>query len=662
MVNFEKRLTPKTELHIDIETYSSTAIKLGHFKYAESEDFEILLFAYAFNDEPVKCVDLLSGEKIPSRVIKALTNPKIIKIAHNAAFEKNCLRIAGFNIVEDQWFCSQVKAAYCGWPLSLGKISEAMQLGTFGKSSEGRALIRYFCMPCKPTITNGGRTRNYPYHNLEKWKRFIQYCIQDVVAERHICGILKPFKIPYFERELYLLDQKINQLGVRVDTQMAANAIKIDNTIKERLLLRIKNLTGIEKPNSGKALKAWLKKMLGREIESLSAKELPKVLASITDPTVLEVLELKQRASRTSTTKYKTVINCVGKDQRIRGLLQFYGANRTGRWAGRLLQVQNLKRNYINNLDEMRTLVKDGNLENIELFYDDVSDILSQLIRTTIIPAKGKTFAVADFSAIEARVLAWLANEQWRLDVFNTHGKIYEASASKMFSVPIEQITKTSDYRYKGKVAELALGYQGAVGALKIMGAEKMGLSETEMENIKIAWRKANRKIVQLWHEVEKLCLKAVLNKNRVFKTESGFLKFCYDGKYLKIKLPSGRLLFYIDPQIGTGKFGKPALTYMGVDQFTKKWVRLDTYGGKLIENICQAVARDLLAESMIRLDNKNYVLSMHVHDEVLAEVPIKNGEKTLKNICAIMGECVSWAPGLPLCADGYLTPYYKKD
>ena len=650
-------------LHIDIETFSSVDISsAGAYKYTESLDFEILMMAYAFNDEPVYIIDFAQGEKMPKRVSEALLNKNVLKIAHNAAFERTCFKAIGLDIPVDQWMCTAIKSAYCGLPLSLDGVSKALRLGEAAKDSTGKSLIRYFSVPVKPTKVNGGRVRNLYYHDPEKWQAFKNYCIQDVVAEREIEKRLEKYEIPAQERDLYCLDQKINDRGILIDLQMASNAFDIDQKYSEELTEELKALTGVDNPNSTAQLKTWLSEEMETEIKTLSKTVLPDLIADAgADSNAAMALKLRAKNSKTSVKKYTSMLSCACDDDRAHGLFQFYGANRTGRWAGRLIQLQNLPQNHLDDLDLARATVAAGDYSLMTMLYDDVGSVLSQLIRTAFIAKRDHTFAVADFSAIEARVIAWLAGEDWRIDVFNTHGKIYEASASMMFNVPIDQITKGSDLRQKGKVAELALGYQGGVGALKTMGGERMGLSEVEMSSIVKKWRAANPSIVALWSDIEKCAMRAVITKRTYISDYRGLI-FNFDGSVLTIELPSGRKLFYQQPLIGKNRFDKKNLMYMGMDQVKKTWGRVETYGGKLVENIVQAIARDILADSMIRLDAAGYEIVMHVHDEVVAEVPETNAEDSLTKMCNIMGEPIEWAKGLPLAADGYLTKYYKKD
>lgn len=651
------------QLHIDIETYSSIDIMTaGAYKYCESIDFEILMIAYAFGDEPIRMIDLAQGDKMPSEFIEALLDPTVEKHAHNANFERNSFRAIGYDIPVEQWHCSAVKAAYCGLPLSLAMVSEALKLEEKGKLATGKALIQYFSIPVKPTKTNGMRERNFPEHDLEKWEEFKLYCINDVEAEREIGKRLKQYEIPNFERINYILDQQINDRGILVDMVMASNANKLDEIHSAVMAEELTKITGLENPNSPAQLKQWLSLAMGKEITTLAKEAVDTLVEEAESEAVKQVLSLRKKSSKSSTKKYVAMLNCAGDDNRVRGLFQFYGANRTGRWAGRLVQLQNLPQNHLKDLEQARALIVKGDYEDAALCYDDISNVLSQLIRTTFIAKENHTFAVADFSAIEARVIAWLANEKWRLEVFASHGKIYEASASMMFGVPIEQITKGSELRDKGKIAELALGYQGALGALSKMGGERMGLSTEDMNKIVRLWRKKNAAIVDLWAAVNEAAIRAIKTKIPVVLTKFRNLKFEFNGEALTIELPSGRKLFYPSATTTVNRFGAESVKYKGLDRLTKKWWWVDSYGGKFVENIVQAIARDLLAYSMQQLDAAGFEIAMHVHDEAVAEVDKTKGEEKLEEMCDIMGQEVPWALGLPLKADGYITDFYKKD
>lgn len=672
-----KNITSKhnfMKLHIDIETYSSIDIMTaGAYKYTQSIDFEILMIAYAYDNGPVKIIDLAQGEKIPDSFLKDLFDPLIEKHAHNANFERQSFKAAGYEVPIEQWHCSQIKSAYCGLPLSLDQVSKALRLEELGKSATGKALIKYFACPVKPTATNGMRLRNLPHHDLEKWEEFKDYCMQDVEAERAISNILSDYKIPKLERQAYILDQRINDKGILIDLEMADSAVYVDNIFKTDILEQLQEATNLENPNSPKQLTEWLESILGYEVESLAKDNIKNLLNEIKDPKAINVLELRQKGSKTSVKKYTAMKKCACDDQRAHGLFQFYGANRTGRWAGRLVQLQNLPRNYISDLNTARQLVKEKKYDVLELLFDNIADLLSQLIRTAFIAPENKTLAVADFSAIEARVLAWLANEKWRIDVFSTHGKIYEASASMMFGVPLELIKKGNpeyELRQKGKVAELALGYGGAVGAMKNMGGVEMGLSDLDMKVIVSKWRKANPAIVAFWADVEKAAIRAVVTKSKTYSKFSN-LSFEYSEykgannkieSVLLLNLPSGRSLFYQRPKIKPNRWGQPGLHYENMDQTTKKWCLTDTYGGKLTENIVQAVARDLLLEAMLKIDKEGFDIVMHVHDEIVNEVEENTAEEKLKKLCDVMGSEIDWAKGLPLGADGYITKFYKKD
>lgn len=649
-------------LHLDLETYSSVDISSsGLYKYTESIDFEILMLAYAFDDQDVQIIDFTKGEEIPKNLLDALTDESVRKWAHNANFERQALRQIGINIPIKQIHCTAILAASCGLPLSLAQVSSALKLEEFGKASTGKALIKYFCCPIKPTKANDKRYRNFPIHDLEKWEEFKQYCIQDVVAEREIHNRLEQYEMGSFERSNYILDQEINDRGILVDLPMARNAYDVDMWHSNNMKERLKELTGLENPNSVAQLKKWLGTELKIEIKTLAKDAIQPLIDQTESPVVKEVLELRLKASKASVKKYAAMLSCACDDHRVRGLFQYYGANRTGRWAGRLVQLQNLPQNHLTDLAQARSVIKSGDTSTIGMIYDDISSILSQLIRTTFIARPGHTFAVADFSAIEARVVAWLAGEQWRIDVFKTHGKIYEASASMMFNVPIEEVTKGSDLRAKGKNAELALGYQGSIGAMKRMGGEAMGLSDNEMMSIVRKWRKANKAIVRCWDKMNVYALKAFRTKERV-ETGLGGIAFSCDANMLKIHLPSGRFLSYWNPKIEINRFGEPCLTYSGVDQTTKKWWRVETYGGKIVENIVQATARDILAYSMLQLNSQGFNVVMHVHDEAICEISAYDQKWSLERMCEIMGQDIPWAEGLPLNADGYLTPFYKKD
>lgn len=653
-------------LYIDIETYSSADIKTcGAYKYVESLDFEILLIGYAIDDSPVKVVDLASGESMPEELEHALRNHACLKVAHNAVFERLCFKQVGYDIPIEEWYCTSVKAAYCGLPLSLDGVSKALKLSK-QKLSIGSALIKYFSCPCKPTKINGGRHRNLPHHAPEKWEMYKKYNMYDVLAEREIYERLEEHVIPRSERLLYALDQRINDRGILIDTELAKSAIAVDEQYSRLLLDRAKEITGLDNPNSVAQLKRWIEVQTGYTVESLSKEAVADLESHLSDyPHVLELLSIRKRLAKTSIKKYYAMLNCAMDDKRARGTFQFYGANRTGRWAGRLIQLQNLSKNKVSPIELPRELIRARDWDSVELLYGDVSDILSQLVRTALIASPGKVLSVADFSAIEARVISWLANEQWRMEVFKGDGKIYEATGSKMFGVPISAITKGSALRDKSKISELALGYEGSVGALKRMGGEKMGLSDAEMSGLVQRWRAANPSIVALWGVLDKAAKEAVRYQRHVVCTCRNLVFDC-DGSFLTIQLPSGRKLYYYHPHFRDKQINSSApmrsLCYEGVSQETKQWCSIDTYGGKLTENIVQAIARDLLAHSMMELDKRGYHPICHIHDEVIVEVPMESAKEDYEKMAAIMGEAPSWASDLPLRADGYITPFYLKD
>lgn len=649
-------------LSIDIETYSDLDIKkVGVYRYVDSANFEILLFAYAFDNEEVRVIDLVNDEELPKEVIEALNDNKVIKSAFNANFERTAIsKFLDINLESNDWSCTMIKALTLGLPGSLDNVSKALKFNEDKqKMEEGKALIRYFCKPCKATRVNKGRTRNLPIHDMEKWNKFKEYCKQDVVVEREIRNKLSKYKTTERENELWYLDQIINDAGIRVDTQLIENAIECDKKYTKKLTKEAIEITGLNNPNSTAQLKKWLNDKVGFEVTSLTKESIPEILKQVEDENVIRVLELRKLMSKTSIKKYEAMKLAKGNDNRVRGLLQFYGANRTGRWAGRLVQVQNLPQNHIEDLDLVRNLLKEGDFDLIELLYDSVPDVLSQLIRTAFIPSEGHRFIVSDFSAIEARVIAWLANEKWRLDVFNSHGKIYEASASQMFKVPIESIKKGDLLRQKGKISELALGYGGSVGALTSMGAIKMGLDEDELQPLVTTWRNANPNITKFWWDVDKAAKKAI--KDRTIVEFQHGIKFIYNPGVLFIELPSGRRLSYLRPKIEPHTtFSGDKITYEGMEQTSKQWKRVDTYGPKLVENIVQATARDCLREAMFNVTDAGYDIVMHVHDELVLDVDKKYG--SLEEVNRIMGKEISWAKGLPLKADGYECDYYKKD
>lgn len=654
-------------IYIDNETYSSVDIKeSGAYKYIESPDFEILMIGYAIDDGPVKQIDLACGEEIPEEFEEALFDPECLKVAHNAVFERLNFKRMGYDIPAEQWYCTSVKAAYCGLPLSLDGVSKALNL-TDKKLDTGKALIKYFSCPCKPTRINGMRTRNYPMHAPEKWEMYKEYNRYDVLAEREIFKRLEAYIIPNIERKMYVLDQNINDRGILVDMELAESAIAVDNTYTSILTQHAQQLTGLENPNSPVQIRQWIEKTTGCIITSLSKETMPDLMKEFADyPDVIELLNIRKKLSKTSIKKYYAMLNCAMKDHRVRGTFQFYGANRTGRWAGRLLQLQNLSKNHISHIEVPREMIRARDWESVEMMYDDVADILSQLVRTALIASPGKVFSVADFSAIEARVISWLANEKWRMDVFRSDGKIYEATGAKMFNVPISAITKGSVLRDKSKISELALGYEGSLGALKRMGGERMGLSDTEMMSLVRKWRSANPAIVDMWKEIDEASKEAVRYQRPVSCTCRNIIFDC-NGEFMTIQLPSGRKLFYYGPRFKDKKIGRSTmptrvLCYQGVVQETKQWGEIDTYGGKLTENIVQAISRDLLGNSMLNLEANNYHPVCHIHDEVLCEVPEENAQAYYEEMARIMGTPPEWASDLPLRADGYTTPFYLKD
>lgn len=648
-------------LAIDIETYSGVdLIKSGVYKYAEADDFTILLIGFSWDGEEPGVLDLAQNpDQSYLEVVKeALVNPAILKTAFNANFERTCLSaFFGIELPAEQWECTMVKASMLGLPLSLDMVSKALNLSE-KKDAAGKALIKYFSCPCKPTKSNGERTRNLPEHAPDKWQEYIDYCRQDVRTELAIREKINFFEIPDEEKKLWCLDQRINDRGILLDREFVNAAIEISrlNTIK--LEAEAVSLTGLDNPNSAAQLKSWLSAETGSEVATLRKGDIPELLASTDCDTVTRVLNSRQEMSKTSVKKYEAMRKGICADSRVRGLLQFYGANRTGRWAGRLVQVQNLPQNHLADLDLARGVVRGGDVESVELLFGNVPDTLSQLIRTAFVAPTCHSFIVADFSAIEARVIAWLANEKWRLDVFNTHGKIYEASASQMFKVPIESVTKGSALRQKGKVAELALGYQGGPNALITMGALKQGLTEEELPKLVAMWRNANKQIVRLWNVVEEAAIETVTTGQPIQIMHG--IRFSVERGILFIQLPSGRRLSYLRPKMKPGKFGNDALTYEGLDQTTKQWKIQDTYGGKLVENIVQAIARDCLAVAMLRLDDAGFKIVMSVHDEVVIEE--SDSRVRLAEVNEIMGTPIPWAKGLPLTADSYETKFYKKD
>lgn len=646
-------------LSVDIETFSSVDLgKSGVYRYAESEDFEILLFGYSVNGSPVRVVDLACGENLPEEIRKAISDPTVMKWAFNAQFERICLsRFLGMPTGEYldpvSWHCTMIWSATLGLPMSLAGVGTVLGLEK-QKLTEGKDLIRYFCVPCKATKVNGGRTRNLPEHDWTKWERFKSYNLRDVETEMEIQKKLSRFPVPENEWRNYCLDQKINDRGVALDMELAHRAVQCDNQYREFYLRQAREITGLENPNSVLQLRDWLWER-GVELDSLSKNAVQDLLPD-TDGDVRKVLSLRQELAKSSVKKYTAMENLVCRDSRGRGLIQFYGASRTGRYAGKLLQVQNLPQNHLPDLETARALVQSGNFDALEMLYDSVPNVLSELIRTAIVPKRGCRFIVSDFSAIEARVLSWFAGEQWRLDTFTQGGDIYCASASQMFGVPVEKHGINGELRQKGKQAELACGYGGSVGAMKSMGAVRMGVKEEELQPLVDAWRQANPRIVQFWWEVDRAAKTCV--KQHV-PTQVGKLRFEYQSGILFIQLPSGRRLAYAKPRMGENRFGGEAITYEGVGT-GRKWERLETYGAKCVENIVQGTARDLLALALLRLEEAGYPVVMHCHDEAICEVPI--GQGSVEEVNRIMAVAPEWAEGLPLKADGFETEFYKKD
>lgn len=675
------------ELSVDIETFSEVDIKDGMYNYGDAA--EVILFACSEDKAPAVCYDVLSGEEIPDYIVVALSDPKVIKYAHNAPFEITVLcAYLGIPYHPEQWRCSSVKAGVAGYPLSLDGASSA--LGTIEqKDKEGKALIKYFCVPCRPTKVNGMRTRNFPHHALDKWLRFIEYCKQDVVTEQSISSEMEWVQISEFEQRLWVLDQHINRRGWKVDLDLAKSAIDLDADFRDRLTIEAKRITGLENPNSVAQLKAWIEEQEGIEIEGVTKDIVSKLIKTVTRPTTKRLLEIRLEMGKTSIKKYVAMLTAVSKDGRVRGLFQFYGAGRTGRWAGRLVQVQNLPRILLseNELMAARELVKNHDADMVELCFGSLSNILSQLIRTSFIPEKGKRLMILDFSAIEARILAWVAGEEWVLEVFRTHGKIYEATASKMFNIPLDQVTKAE--RQKGKVGTLLLGYQGGPDALIRMGVLEDGLLEEELEPLVKDWREINPKIVKFWYACQRTAIAAIETGNRLEVKDSQGNNFGGTGIYFQMKnksllltLPSSRSLYFpqaaVEERLMPAKFEMQAdglggfvkvcvreakmvkyITFWAVDQYTRKWGKSSTYGGKLVENICQAISRDCLANAMLALDEVGYKIVSHVHDEIIVEMPEKVG--SIEEMQKIMTRLPSWATGLPLGAAGEESYYYNK-
>ena len=648
------------ELFIDIETYSDIDLaKCGVYRYVQSINFEILLFAYSIDKGPVHVVNVKEKEPIPEEVLKALTDNSVKKYAYNAVFERVCLSKhlgypVGMYLSPDGWFCDMIHAATLGLPLSLENVGIVLGLEK-QKLLIGKSLIKYFCVPCNPTKTNGYRTRNLPHHDREKWNEFIEYNKRDVETEIEIHNRLSKFPVLDQEWDNYHLNERINDLGIMIDMDFVNHAIKCDEENQENNIEKAKLITGVDNPNSPKQLKEWLLEQGMIGVDSLSKADVTRLLKDATG-NVEEILRLRQDIAKSSVKKYIAMQNVVGKDSRARGLIQFYGANRTGRFSGRLIQVQNLPQNHLEPLEEARELIRNEDLDAILGRFGAVSTVLSELIRTAFIPKPGHRFIVSDFSAIEARVLAWLSKEEWRLELFRDGGDIYCKSASKMFGVPVEKNGVNKELRQKGKIAELALGYNGGVNALKSFGAVAMGIQESELKPMVDKWRAANPNIVRLWRMLDKVT-KYVVTKRTSYECYG--LKFSYERGIMFIELPSGRRLAYCKPRLGINAFGSECITYEGIGT-GKKWERIETFGGKICENIIQAVARDVLVESMMRLHKAGYKITMHIHDEVVLEV--QDDVSSVEEVCRIMAITPSWAKDLPLNADGYECKFYKKE
>lgn len=647
-------------LFLDTETFSATDIKkAGAFKYTEDPAFEILLLPFAWNDEPVQVLDMFDpdDQEELQNIVSALKDPRVVKVAHNAAFERAAYhRAFGFYQPPEEWVDTMILSAYNGLPMSLEAAGAALGIEQ-QKLKEGTSLIAYFCKPCKPTIANGGRTRNLPHHAPEKWERFKRYAGRDVEAMRLIFKRLwGRYKVTDFERRVWALDARINERGVLVDLDLARAAIDVDASFKATHTKEMARLTGLENPNSVAQLKEWLA-AVGLRCDSLNKATVADLKKAATDPTTRRVLELRQLLGKTSTKKYEAMVNAAGGDSRVRGITQYYGAGRTGRWAGRLVQLQNLPQNHLDDIATVREIVRARDLDTLELLYDSVPDVLSQLIRTAFIAKPGHTFLVSDYAAIEARVIAYLAGEQWRLDVFAKGGDIYCSSASQMFKVPVVKHGINGHLRQKGKVAELACGYGGGVAALKAFGADKMGLSEEEMQHIVTQWRAASPKIPKLWRDTERAAVQALTRPGNTFSIPCG-VQYRRDTGALRCLLPSGRVLSYCGARM-EDKGDRRSIVFMGQNQTTRKWEKTDTWGGKLVENIVQAVARDCLAVAMVRLEEAGYKIVFHVHDEIIVEAP--EGSRW-QDVADIMGQPIDWAPGLLLRGDGYETKFYMKD
>lgn len=649
-------------LAIDIETYSSADIRYGVYKYADAPDFEILLLGYAFDDEPVQVADL-TREEAPARFVQALFDRSVTKTAFNANFEMTCLRKYYPDMPLECWECTSILSLYNSLPTGLAKVAEILKLGADKqKDARGKALINYFSRPCRPTKANGGRTRNRPEDAPDKWAEYIEYNRQDVVVERAIRQKLLRLRPPETEHRYWLMDQQINGNGAKIDRQLVENAIRMSREYSGRLRTEAARLTGLANPNSVAQLKRWVEDRLGETVPALDKKAVADLLGRDLPDEVRRVLEIRQLMGRTSIKKYEAMAQAVCSDGRVHGMFQFYGAMRTGRWAGRIVQLHNLPRSSmpVEELRAARAVVRRGDLEELALLWDNVPDVLSQLVRTAIVAEDGCRFLVDDYSAIEARVIAWLAGEKWRQEVFAHDGDIYCASASAMFGVPVEKHGVNGHLRQKGKIAELALGYGGGIGALKAMGADKMGLTDEELAEIVAKWRKASPAIGRFWWDVDAAARQAIRNPGEMVEIRQGRLRFHCRFGALFIELPSGRHLVYIHPRLGQNRFGGESILYSGMEQGTRAWGTLETYGGKLVENIVQATARDCLAAAMLRLTKAGYRILMHVHDEVIMEMPKDRG--SLEEVTRIMSQNEPWEKGLIKNADGFEDIYYRKD
>ena len=642
-------------LAIDIETYSDISLpECGVYRYTDSDEFEILLFAYSLDGGQTEIIDMAQGEVLPEEIISMITDDAVIKTAFNANFERTCLsRYLGIRLKPESWRCTAVQASLLALPLSLEGVGAVLGLDK-QKMTEGKELIKYFCSPCRPTKANGGRTRNLPADAPEKWELFKSYCIRDVDVEKQIRERLRKYPIPEREQRFYCMDQRINDRGIMVDDTLVNHAVACDLLYKESASEKAYRLTGLDNPNSVSQLKGWLEKK-GISVDSL-AKDKVRELVNETEGDVQEMLKLRLATSKTSVKKYEAIDRSVCRDGRVRGLLKFYGANRTGRWAGRLVQIHNLPQNHISDLELARDLVREGRYEEVEMLYESTPNVLSELIRTAFVARPGYRFIVSDFSAIEARVLAWIAGEEWRLEAFREGKDIYCASASQMFGVPVEKNGINGELRQKGKISELALGYGGSVGALTSMGALQMGLMEEELPSLVNTWRNANPAITAYWWAVDQAAITAVKDRK---PSRVGRTMFEYRDGFLFITIPSGRKLAYVKPRMVTNKFGREGLSYEGVGE-SKKWMRLETYGPKLVENIVQATSRDILAEAMERLEKAGFDIVCHVHDEVVLEVP--DGRSSVEEVNRLMTVNPEWTEGLPLNAAGFESPFYKKD